>query len=107
VTAPDQRELVEQKLAQLLAYAVFVSVLLECFSANVLDLGQCLTGCTIGLVGYWAGAAMILLRRRRQPSRGDLGYMRIAPPVLAIGAIELYSRFGGWAFRLGSMFGPS
>ena len=102
---PEQLEIVDQKLAQLLSHAIPISLILECLSGVFLDMGQSFVGCTIGVAGYWAGTAMILLRRPLHPSRGDLAYVRFALPIFAIGAVVLYARFGGWAFRMGSMFG--
>jgi hypothetical protein len=62
------------------------------YKVMVLDLGQGLQACCYGSVAFWLGVVLILVRRPRNPSPGDLTYIRwgLIPIVLISNPIFLW-----------------
>jgi hypothetical protein len=65
-----------------LKYALAASVFLLFITGTMLDMGHAQRRCALGLLGYWVGVVLILLRRPRLPGRGDLRFVRIGLPLM-------------------------
>lgn len=50
--------------------------LLYFYKHMVLDLGERLQACCLASVAFWLGTIMVLARRPRNPTQGDLTYIR-------------------------------
>lgn len=68
-------------------FSVKQQIVLAILASLILDLGQCARGMAAVMVGYWAGTAMILLRRPMSPSKGDLLFVRWGCALLAAAAV--------------------
>lgn len=56
------------------------------FFSLLLDFHVRLQACCYSSVAFWLGTVLILIRRPRAPTRGDLAYIRWALlPIVAIG----------------------
>jgi hypothetical protein len=83
-----------------LTSALFASWLWWCFWGLLLDGGVRKTGCTIALVGFWAGVVLILLRRPHSPTRVDLIYIRFAVTPVVLSTVLIYPNNGGWLLEV-------
>jgi hypothetical protein len=67
--------------------AFICQVLLLCLYSLFLDLGQHIRACCGASVGFWLGAILILVRRPRHPTAGDLAYIRWGlVPIILVGS---------------------
>ena len=68
----------------LLRAFVWQLALLFFYKVIVLDLGQRLQACCFASAAFWLGTILILVRRPRHPTPGDLAYIRwgLLPIVL-------------------------
>jgi hypothetical protein len=65
--------------------AVAIQIIIGLLSRMVLDGGQLAQVCGVALVAFWLGASLLILRRRRSPSRTDLQLIRFGYfPVVVI-----------------------
>ncbi len=58
------------------AFALMVQVPYSLCSVVIMDGGHMLPLCELALAGFWAGALLILARRPRNPTPGDLAFVR-------------------------------
>lgn len=56
--------------------AVVVNLLLTIFLLSILDGGKIARAGGCAMVGFWIGVAMVMMRRRQNPRRIDLMYIR-------------------------------
>lgn len=63
--------------ARPLLFALLFQLLFISFvGACCMDLGQSFRACVYASIGYWAGVAVILIRRPRAPTKSDLQFIR-------------------------------
>jgi hypothetical protein len=62
------------------------------FRVMVLDLGQRLQACCAASAAFWLGAILVLVRRPRNPTRGDLAYLKwgLVPIVLVSNPVFIW-----------------
>jgi hypothetical protein len=78
--------LLRDPYARPLMQAVLLQFGLVFFSAMILDGGVCLQACCYSSAAFWLGTLLLLIRRPRSPTRGDLAFIRWAlPAVVAVG----------------------
>ncbi len=64
-------------------FSVKQQILLAILASLVMDLGETARAMTALMIGYWIGAAIILVRRPLSPSNGDLLFVRWGCSLLA------------------------
>ena len=77
---------------------VLLQLLLFIFTGLILDGGQLNRMCVVAMIGYWIVAAMLIVRRRKAPTKTDLLFLRwgILPMMFAVPLIAavVYSIIG-------------
>ena len=77
---------------------VLLQLLLFVFTGLILDGGHLTRMCIVAVTGYWIVAAMLIVRRRKSPTKTDLFFLRwgILPMMCAVPLIAgvVYSIIG-------------
>jgi hypothetical protein len=75
--------------------ALALQAVIAARSVLMLDSGVTARCCLIALLGFWAGTAVVLLRRRRNPARTDLWLIRwgYLPLVVAVPVIARFAAY--------------
>jgi hypothetical protein len=58
--------------------AIVLQALLGLISGMVLDGGDCRHICGVALIAFWSGAAVLMLRHPKHPTKKDLELVRFA-----------------------------
>jgi len=70
--------------ASSLVVGIVVQVVLLLLTVLNLDFGRSYRVCSIAVIGYWCVVAVIFLRRRAEPTRIDLLFLRWGVPHQAL-----------------------
>lgn len=76
--------------------AVIQQLLVVVITMMALDFGTILQTSTFAIVAMWAGVGLILLRRGRSPTAGDLRFVRLASIPLCIVSYLLSHSIWSW-----------
>lgn len=56
-------------------------------------------GCLFASIGYWTGVGIILLRRGKNPTAGDVSFLRWG--LLPVGILGMIAALSYWSWKIG------